>query len=382
MIKYIGFYDKLNSKNQRNCSLAAVNKMDYICSALNQIGYRVQLVSPSWFVENTAQKAAESNEKINENTTIIYSPSYATSNRITSHLKTWFSRAWLFCFLLKNTKKGETIIVYHSLMLMIPVLLAKKIKKFKLLLETEEIYQDIVKCSYFTKKLEYKTFEKADAYIFPTELLNEKLNVNNKPYSLIYGTYQVEKERNIKFNDGKIHAVYAGTFEPRKGGAITAVKTAKYLDENYHIHIIGFGSEKDKLDLLNLIDNISNKTRCEVTFDGCLTGEEYIEFLQKCDIGLSTQIPNAEYNNTSFPSKILSYLANGLRVVSIRIPVLEKSEISNILFYYDTNDPQKIADKINNINLCLPYDSKSEICKLSDKFKMNIKGMLDFLSNS
>ena len=62
---------------------------------------------------------------------------------------------------------------------------------------------------------------------------------------VIYGTYNVEKQIANKFDDGKIHCVYAGTFDPRKGG-MSAVNAAKFLDEKYHIHILGFGTEKDK----------------------------------------------------------------------------------------------------------------------------------------
>ena len=37
--------------------------------------------------------------------------------------------------------------------------------------------------------------------------------------------------------------LYAGTFDVNKGGADMAVMSGEYLSENFHLHIIGFGSE-------------------------------------------------------------------------------------------------------------------------------------------
>ena len=47
-MKYISYYDTpANKAERRGYVLAATNKMDYICSALNQIGYAVEIISAS-----------------------------------------------------------------------------------------------------------------------------------------------------------------------------------------------------------------------------------------------------------------------------------------------------------------------------------------------
>lgn len=61
---------------------------------------------------------------------------------------------------------------------------------------------------------------------------------------------------------------------------------------------------------------------------------------------MSTQDPSAAFNSTSFPSKILVYLANGLKVVSIRIPAIEQSAVVDSLVFYDKQTPEKIAEAI------------------------------------
>ncbi|KAF0091900.1 MAG: Uncharacterized protein FD141_84 [Fusobacteria bacterium] len=376
-IKYIGFYDVDEYIHQnRNTFLAATNKMNYIALALVKSGYKVDIISPSWsgnkkgFYEGRKEFIAQSIR-------LIVGSTFGAQNRILRYFRIFWSWLFLFMFICFNTKKDEKVLVYHSIMLMKPIMLAQKFKKFKIILEVEEIYQDVAKFIEKTNKDELKFIESANRYIFPTELLNQKLNTTNKPYTIITGTYQVEDDRKDKYNDHNIHIIYAGTFDPRKGGALAAAAAAEYLSENYHLHIIGFGSQVDKKNLLLKIEEISKKTKATVTYDGLLSGEEYIRFIQKCQIGLSTQSPEAAYNETSFPSKILSYMANGLRVVSIRIKAIETSEIGNSVYYYEEPKPEEIAKAIMAIDLKEPYDSRELIRKLDKKFREKIKELLE-----
>ncbi|MFP5114104.1 glycosyltransferase [Bacillaceae bacterium C204] len=375
-IKYIGFYDSdTYAEENRNSFLAATNKMDYICQAIVATDNKVEIISPSW----TANKKGYYHKRtstIGEGVTLTCGPTFGANGRLLRYIRILWSWIWLFGYLIKNINSKETIIVYHSMMIISPIMLAKKIKKFKLILEVEEIYQDVKEYSQLMQKNEYKLFQIADCFIFPTELLNEKINKSNKPHTIIYGTYKVEQERKYKFNDERIHCVYAGTFDPRKGGAIAAT-VAPYLSNNYHIHIIGFGSEDETRSIQQLISEVAKTSDCTITYDGLLKGEEYIKFLQSCHIGLSTQTPDAKYNNTSFPSKILSYMANGLRVVSVRIKAIEMSSIGDALYYYEDQTPEAIAEAIMSIDINKPYDSKKLIKKLDEKFVHSIKKMLE-----
>lgn len=245
-----------------------------------------------------------------------------------------------------------------------------------MILEVEEIYSDVTG-NERTRAKELAFFKLADAYIFPTELLDQSVNTEHKPSTIVYGTYKVEKDRKHKFHeeDGKIHLVYAGTFDPRKGG-VSAAAAGEYLDKKFHIHILGFGSEEEKKVIKKQIEEVNSKNGAIVTMDGLLSGEEYIKFLQSCDVGFSTQNPDADFNDTSFPSKVLSYLSNGLRVVSVRIKSLEESKVGDLLYFYDGNDPKKIAETIKSINFDEAYDSRELISELDNEFTDNLKKIL------
>lgn len=374
---YIGHYDLYDSSVKRSYATSAVNKIRYMLKSFSKAYEEVCVFSFSKNIEETFR--IYPSELKNEGKVGIYFPlSWGGKGKVQSFSMIIWLRICLFLYLLKHAHENEHVYVYHATAYGKSILWAKAIKKFKLILEVEEIYSDVQKTSENLRKYEFKYINKADAYIFSTNMLNEKINKINKPYIVINGTYEVEDIISEKFNDGKIHVVYAGTFDIRKGSAAAAAAAAEYLNKDYVLHICGFGSEKDKTDLLKIISQSNAKNDCKIEFHGLLTGREYISFLQKCHIGLSTQNPNASFNATSFPSKILSYLANGLSVVSIRIPAIETSSVGKYVTYYDEQTPSQIADAIMNANIETNY--RSVISKLSDNYDNSVVSFRKILS--
>lgn len=372
-IFYLGYYNLPDSGT--NFVLSSVNKMNYICEALENNGYNTEIVSASGAVEKKFCKSKK--VKLTDKTTLKLFSSLPRLNRIVSVIDRVILKTKLFLYMIKNTNKDSTVMVYHSLGYMSLVKRLKKLKGFKLIIEAEEIYGDVIGNEKTSQK-EYEFFKIADGFIFPTELLSEKVNTEKKPEVIIYGTYHIEKELPKLFSDGKIHCVYAGTLDPRKGGA-AAVEAALFLNGDYHIHILGFGNEKEKAEMLNIIDDISKKTEAKITYDGLLSGDEFTSFIQSCDIGFSTQSPDAAFNSTSFPSKILTYMVNGLRVVSIRIPAIEKSAVGKFMYYYDEQTPENIAKAIKSIDFSEEYDSRKAIGVLDKAFICDLKKMLSFM---
>lgn len=375
-IKYISYYSGKESKEEkRSCFPAAQNKIEYICKVLHEIEYRVTIVSAS-VTEDTKGYFGKVT-KINDKTEIRYFRTFATGKKIKRIISVLSMRLFLFLYMLTTINKDETVLVYHSLGYASIVAAIKKIKKFRLVYEVEEIYTDVGNFSEKQKKKERRHLSCADGYIFSTEFLNYNINTDHKPHAIVYGTYQVEKDRQVRIEDGKIHVLYAGTFDVNKGGADMAVMSGEYLSENFHLHIIGFGSEEDVRRIKSEISQVRQKTKAEVTYDGVLEGEEYIYFLQKCDIGLSTQKPEEVFNNSSFPSKILSYLSNGLQVVSARIPVVEESAIGGLINYYEKHEPHQIAEAICRASIRNDSNNRMVIEQLDRQFRGELRQLLN-----
>lgn len=371
-VKYLTFYD-ISDKEGRCYALSAVNKADYVIGCLERLGYDVDIISASLTSSVGYIKGSET--KLTDKVNLIKLPALKWGNKFQKLIAYIWSVLGLFFYLIFNVKRDEEIFAYHSLGFMTAMKWAKKIKKFKLTLEVEEIYNDVICKSKRHRNKEIKYISLADKYIFPTELLNKELNKQNKPYCIAHGTYKVEPDRKVGFADDKIHIVYAGTFDPRKGGAITTTTTTM-LSENYHVHILGFGSDEDVKKMKKLITEVNEKSEATVTYDGLLSGDEYIKFIQKCHIGMSTQNPNAEFNATSFPSKVLSYMANGLRVVSVNIPAIYSSDVGKYLYYYENPTEKEIASAIMSVNFDDGYDGRKIIKELDKKFMENLERLL------
>ena len=370
-IKYIAYFDRQDSDVERNYVTSASNKIEYIAKAIASNNVDVEIISVSEVTEHKFKVYPFEKKQIADGVTLSLPLSWGGSNWILKKIKKIWHLAILFFYLLCNCNKEDTVITYHSLGYFDVIRWAKKIRNFNLILEVEEIYSDVSLMTNYWRNLEYKMFDIADAFILSNDLLDGKINKYRKPSIVIYGTYNIEHKRAEKFNDGKIHAIYAGTFDANKGGAQIAIQAAEYLPENYHIHICGFGTEQDVENIKTLIKYEQARSKATITYDGLKKGIEFIEFLQSCHIGLSTQKPDGEYNDTSFPSKVLTYMSNGLAVVTIRIPVLENSTIADALTFYETPNGKALADAIKHCNY---QQSSRELLKILDKtFKQNLK---------
>lgn len=371
---YLGFYSTSDDKKNRNHSLAAVNKMKYISNVFKNLDFFVTILFPSWTNKEDEFSFIKSEKIIlSEGLQVIYAPSFnlKIKNKFKPYLfKILLSFFWTVIYLIKN-KDINFVIVYHQPMLIIPLLISKKIKHFKLILEVEEIYSDVWKERKLFIKLEKMLLQLADGYILSTHTLVDKIN-SNKPYIVSYGELKHNKQIVEKYKD-KIHLVFAGTFDPLKG-VIESINTARYLDNNYHLHIIGFGNQKETENVLNLINETNKNSSCQVTYDGCLKGDDYIEFIQKCHIGLSTISKRKIFIDSVFPSKILSYLCNNLYVVSGDLKSVLESPFSHFIKFYYEDNPESIAKAIREVKIDENYDKfvEQELKKIDEKFKNRI----------
>lgn len=372
-VYYVGYYDTIDSKQEREYYLSATNFMDYISKKLSKIRGDVELVSMS---PTKGKKVVFGKKKsIGDRVRLKCFTSLGRLNSFFARLDMHLLRLQLFLYLFFHVRKDDTVVVYHSMNYARTLIKLRKCKKFKFILQVAEIYQDVGNCfSEKQKQEEYTLFQLPDGYIFSNDYLNKKLNIRRCPYSIIYGIYNAKSTFSNKFEDGKIHCVYAGTLDPRKGGA-QAAAAAEFLDGNYHVHILGDGSKEDKEYLLNEIERVNKVSQSTVSYDGLMKGAEFDDFLSKCHIGLSTQKSEAAFNETSFPSKVLTYLCNGLQVVTVRLKALEGSKVAPLLNFYNQDTPQEIARCIKKLT-DLNKDNKAAIDKLDCECEQELEKLI------
>jgi len=377
-IKYIAFHDiKDYEEEHRNYGFAAINKMDYICSAIVRAGYNVEIVSPSW-TGNKKGYYKKRKTQIKDCVFLTVGPSFGAKYRLTKLIRILFSWFWLFFYLLLNIKKGEKIIVYHSLGLACPVYFARIIKKFKLILEIEEEYCKVKQQPGVYIWIEKRIINISDKYILPNDIMANAYSLMQDKCIIIYGQYSnYYSGTSLEKNNDVVRLVYAGIIDKDEGSAFKAVNIAKYLSSRYQIHILGTAIPEVINELQDLIKNTNEKSNCEVFYEGFKEGYDYIDRMLQCSVGLNLRKTKTNYINFAFPSKILSYLSMGLRVVSSRVDCVERSKIGDLLYYYNQDTAEAIAKVIMSIDFNHLYDSRARLKKLDMQFVGDIKRLLE-----
>ena len=383
-IKYIGFYDFPDANESRVSTLAAINKMDYIAYAINQTGFDVHIVSPSWSSGNGVKSTAQKGGTIqcHSRKRVTFCPTFTTSKKITGYFKIVFTLIWLFFWLLKNVKKNEKIIVYHVQWLSLPIRLAKRLRGFHLILEVEELYCKIWKNKSILHKWEQKLIDSADSYITVSDVLADILGPKVK--AIVYGNYLLPTHIADKpyFENDKINVVYAGSIDETKGGAYKAVDCAAALPEKYLMHISGPGDEKSQKILMDKIEKLNKELgRIACIYHGVINDDVFTNFLHSCQIALNPQYSGEKFRYL-FPSKIIKYMACNLRIVSTRIESIEKSVLSELITYSDDDQPVSIVKSILSVDLTRPYESASGIQKLNEEFVLHLKDIFNEVRNN
>lgn len=375
-MKYIcEHYIPGDSVENRAFTLSAVDKVDYIISAFTRNNIKIELISASRST-NEDGYYKERTDKISDMCKIISSPTFGTKSMIGKKIQRIYMLFWLTIFLLKNCKKGEWVAVYHSIFTVLPMLIVKKIKKIKIINEVEELFYELdTNTSNCRKKLELKIIKESDSFIFASKQLNDKCNsIIKKPYVIANGSYNSVPKRIYKKNK-KIRLIYAGLISLGKV-AFKTVEIANYLTSDYELCIIGYGDQNSIYELQKLINKVNIKSECKVFFDGIKRGVDYEAYLQNCSIGLCPLTTDSLFQSACFPSKITSYIANGLHVVTTFNKTIAESPYKDVVSFVKNQSPKEFATTIMQLKTASLRDTRELIKELDLEFVDMVKKRL------
>lgn len=380
-VKYIGIYDiNREGKLIRDCSLAAVKKMNYIIYTLNAKEKSVQIVSIARNKKISQRKTMEKIENGKDNM-LLLAPACGSQKKVLSMIGELQARVWLFFWLVMHIKKKESIIVYHSQRLMNAVYFAAKVKGFKYILEVEELYYKFGLASKRYEKEEKRFIYGAEALIASTENIVKELQYKKKAIFL-HGNYQnllspSKKQDNIQ----KI--VFAGGIETVRNTAFNVCECVKYLDRCFKVYLLGYGDENAIKNLNIKIKKINEQLGEErLIYCGTKIGQEYDDFMNECDIAINFQNMDEYYMKFAFPSKVLNYLNYGLTVVTTPLETIRNSEINDLVYYPENmeNKPEMFALTINRLKDTTKL-SKKEIVSKMKMLDRNFSNEIDTLLN-
>ncbi|WP_318617950.1 glycosyltransferase [Sporosarcina sp. YIM B06819] len=359
---------------------SAQPKISYLIDSIKAAGYQVNMVSSCMSNRGFFKRKRF---EIDEAEKHIFFSSFYSKFKLFRKLSLIGITLQTILYVLFKVKKGDCLLVYHSLNYILPLKIINGIFKKPFILEVEEFYSAVNENHRKFESKEIEFINSANGYLLVNDLMKEKIDLRNKPMIISYGNYKVplKKKENIFKDSQFINIVYAGVIEDNRKAAFLAAKTARYLNENYKIHILGFGNNKDIKELRELINNINTECGSEkVIFHGKKSGNQYTDFLQSCDIALSchtyseTEKASADY---TFPSKIITYLANNLRVVSADIRCVRESMMSSYILFYEENSAMSIARAIKEIDINTSYNSKNEILNLDREFILKLSQLFN-----
>ena len=349
-IYYIGYYHKIDNPSNFQSYPAANTKIDYIIRTIKQSNFNLEILALG--ETKSINKFYKANfQIIDKFEKIKYISTFSNNLPILKLLSRLFLLLQVLKYLLFVVPKNSVVIVYHSYSLILVIKLVRYLKKIKLIFELEEIYQAAWKGAESKFESEKEYLNNADGYIFVNDIIGELCGIQNKPNVVCYGSYQTVDVIPIKDYSGKIELVYAGVLGDKKSDIYLALNSMRFLSGKYVLNILGYGSKinieqlKIEIDKLNLeYDDV------KVIFHGKLIGEEYLDFLKTCHIGLSTRVLEDKYSNFTFPSKLLVYLSNNLATVSSQINCITKSKVADHVYFYKSSSPDSVADAIKSIN--------------------------------
>lgn len=379
-IKYIASFDiDSNKVENRMNMLSSANKINYIITVLNELGYCVDVISYS----HTLNKKCYSGKLIKwgDNTIKLF-PTTWRGGALFKILNLLVLNTSLFFYLLFHVHREDTVIMYHSYSILWINLLFI-LKGVHLIEECEEIYGDIYGKGWMSY-MEHKLLSKADSYIYPTELLNSIVNTKHRPYLVVHGSYKDVgaqffsdcKEETVYFDPNLFHVAYTGILDPKKG-CMDVVKAAEFLDGSYYIHILGFGSQNEIDSIYRLKEELSTKTKCKISFDGLRKGVEYTNYLNHLNLGLCTIDTQEAFTLTQFPSKIISYMAAGVPVLCSEAKAIQTCDVSSAITFYKGNSPKDIAEGIKLARSKGTVDTKRLLEKCDNKFKNELYNLIN-----
>ena len=377
-ITYLGHYDLLrNGEQERVYSLAGARKIDFVCDELVQLGFDVKIVSATYSNRTGHGKISGAKEKIRDRIMLVLAPTRRASNKIERIQRVLKARFWLFSYLVKNCGKDDCVVVYHNYVDALAIVLAQKIKRFKLILQIEEQYQMVWKLSAFQKWKENLLLKYGrEGSLVVSELLAERLNIKNPIVS--YGNYKVyEGDIPKKFHDQKITLVFTGMIESVRNGAFYSVECMRYLPDNYRLLLSGPVSKEDKENFEKTIRQVNSERGREVcTYMGILSDEKYRELLLNADVALNPQ-KEGGFGEFVFPSKILTYMAYNLPVVSTKGKSIVESQLACYINFADDFSPRSVAEAVKKINTEKTVDYRKVLSQLEYDFQIKLKNRIE-----
>lgn len=287
---------------------------------------------------------------------IIYYYAFMINLPIIKFVTLFFSTIYITTKWCIMNRKQDKAIIYDAFCPIIGNFSALIGKIFKV--KVIALYTDVPKCmldnlenkSYikkFLKKmynlLEIISNKLSDKYILLTEQMNEVVNRQHKPYTVIEGIVDDNKnfENKLENKNEYFTLLYAGGLYKKFGieNLVKAVETIN--DENIRLILYGSGEME-----CELIEKYSENKK--IQYKKTAPNEEIVKEEIKATVLVNPRFTNEEYTKYSFPSKNMEYMASGTPVLTTRLPGIPV-EYNRFVYFIENETIQGIKKSIEGL---------------------------------
>jgi hypothetical protein len=277
------------------------------------------------------------------------------------------SIVFAFYWVMINYNRGDIAVTYNfPPIYALPILIKRIFGRRKLVIEFEDFHNPSDIRYYLFKPFEYLGIKVATAFLASSEGMKTHLSgLRPGSHIVVNGGYlpdvTVATERSEDENNKPFEILYSGSFDAERGVENLLGYFRDNNDQNFQLSFSGSGLLSDSIKLAAQKDD-------RLKYLGLLDLVEYADAIASADICINAQYSSISVN---FPSKIATYLAFGKIVLSTEINSLVNSPYSDLLIFYDDQDPADFWKKL--------YFIKENIISLRSKSSFRARALEDIL---
>lgn len=204
--------------------------------------------------------------------------------------------------------------------------------------------------------IDMKFITKFNAFVLLSEYMKERLPINNKPYVVVEGIYNINDEVDFIRENVEIKQImYSGTLAKSYGIMNLVHAFSKIKNDNYRLVICGDGDSKEEIIEFSKKDS-------RIQYLGSLKRDEVLKLQKQSSLLVNPRTPEGEFTKYSFPSKTMEYLASGTPTLLYKLPGIP-DEYYNFCFTVEKLGIDELAYKIDEIL----SKSDKELKEIGDK---------------
>ncbi len=180
-----------------------------------------------------------------------------------------------------------------------------------------------------------------DAYVCLSPVFISKFNLS--PSVVVPGILSAEYSSlaPVVTPSDAFEIVFAGGVHKSNGIDLLLLAFSELDNPNVRLTVYGGG------DLVKSVIDAAEKDK-RLFYGGILHGDKLVQALLSADLLINPRPTNEEFSQTSFPSKLIEYMATGVPTLTTRLVSIPKV-IDDCFFYIDSHDPLTIAEAIRGV---------------------------------